>query len=252
MALQDDYYLHNWPWSVGTGSLTGFTKNGEENENTQFIGFGPFNRPTIIWAGHPDGDGGDGGAGGWNGSLFPIDNTKTYRFSVWYNRVSLGNPADWTAADRGRHYFGCRGYTNGTNTGVVNLSSGLTDTNFYFYNVSSSNYAAWYEIGEWHLMVSFIHPHDYTGPIRHPDTGVWRKDGTSFYDMYRNAKWLPTSTHTLHRVYLYYFLNDDTALQYWCYPRVDLVDGNEPSLQKLLRHGVSRTLNTSIGRIVLT
>ena len=36
-----------------------------------------------------------------------------------------------------------------------------------------------------------------------------------------------------HRTYLYYTSSTEPR-QYWCYPRVDVVDGTEPSLEDLL------------------
>src|SRR5690606_30026050 len=66
----------------------------------------------------------------------------------------------------------------------------------------------------------------------HPDTGIWRLNGTKIHSI-NDFQWLPETIEAAHRTYLYY-TTDTTVRQRWCYPRVDVCDGNEPTLADLL------------------
>jgi hypothetical protein len=80
-------------------------------------------------------------------------------------------------------------------------------------------------------MVGIVHPNSYTGS----DTGV-----AGVYDMQGNRvidateyKW-GTGTRQEMRAYLFYCTNVNNR-QYFAYPRVDVVDGSEPSIDELLK-----------------
>lgn len=209
-------------WTEGTGSAPGFNMNGTAPENIRFIDLDPWGEPTIIWEAQPDS--GNDADGGWNSDLFPIDNTKMYRFSVWIHRTVLGN---------GSFYFGLTGFNSSFgNSGVYRMSDGANSTNPYFINASGSSIT-----NNWTLLVAFAHPAGTPtkSPPYHADSGLYRvangltKVGNINYDVI----WRPDNFYSRDRSYLFYSTNTATR-QRWVYPRVDLVDGTEPSIADLL------------------
>jgi hypothetical protein len=202
-------------WKEGQGNVADFgTINGGTNENYRIYGQDPWGIRSIIWEARPgperDAD------GGWEGFNFSIDNTKLYRFSVWVNRKILGTD--------GRFYFGTRGI--GTVNGVGMLDGATTEGNPYFFS------SRILPVDEWILVVGHVFPHSYSG-VLHSESGRYFLNGTKITTGHRDFKWLPTSTSSRHRSYLYY-TTDTSVRQQWIYPRVDVIDGTEPSIQDLL------------------
>jgi len=89
-------------------------------------------------------------------------------------------------------------------------------------------------IGDWMLVVAHIHPHTYSSTSDHTNSGRYDSKGNRVGDIYRDFKWRAESTEGNHRTYLYYS-TDPSTTQWWCYPRVDVVDGSEPSIDELLK-----------------
>lgn len=80
-------------------------------------------------------------------------------------------------------------------------------------------------------MVGIVHPNSYTGG-NSGLSGVYRLNGDKT-DSGTDYKWAAGATTQEMRDYLYYCTNVDER-QYFVYPRVDVMDGSEPSLQELL------------------
>jgi hypothetical protein len=155
--------------------------------------------------------------GGWTNYDHPIDNTKTYRLSVWIKRE---NPGD------GRTYFGCQGST------VCNLATtdGTVNTNPYF---SSQLIGSVPQMnGGWVLWVAYIHPHDYPYTSSDPRSGIYSVSGQKILNI-GDFKWAPTATVGGHRTYLYYSTTIGEK-QLWYAPRMEMCDGTEPSIHDLL------------------
>lgn len=205
-------------WTTGNGSATGFSVNGAADENHRFMDTDPFGIQAMVWEARPDAT--SGADGGWNGSTFSIDNTKLYRFSVWVNRTVQGN---------GSFYFGLRGYnSSNSNVGVYNRSNGSNNTNPYFWSTATPT-----TVGEWTLVVGHVWPVGSGTGANHPDSGRYRIDGGRIGGVSLDFVWRSDNTQSLLRTYLYYS-TDTSARQRWVYPRVDLVDGTEPSIDELL------------------
>ena len=205
-------------WTVGTGSTTGFNQNGATTENHRISGTGPWGELTVVWEARPEGN--NSSDGGWNTSRFDIDHTKTYRYSVWVNRKVLGPD--------GRFYLGTYGY--GSVNGIKRVDNGATITNPYFeVSPTPPNYGQ----DRWVLVVGHVHPSGYTSTSKHPDSGVYATDIGYVEPINLDYKWLPQTIESIHRSYLFYS-STTTPKQQWVYPRVDLVDGSEPSIDELL------------------
>jgi len=217
-SIIDHNILDYSTWVIGsTGSQPGFSQNGDGNSIVEYKD--PFGNKTAVWQ-SLNNDTDSNADGGWNTSTFSIDNTKYYRFSTWIRRDVLGN---------GSYYFGCHGY--GSTNGVYDSNNNLT-TNPYF---KASSWSGPLQLNQWYLLVGFIYPHDYSGDlsILHADAGCYDINGKIFTTGFRNFKWHPSSTAANHRSYLYYSTDPNTH-QLWVYPRVDLCDGTEPTIEDLL------------------
>ena len=195
-------------WEIGTsGSQGSFRQNGSTDENQIILGEDPFGNKVPVWYITPDST--SGPDGGWNAS-YNDDPSHKIRMSLFVKR---------TGDTSGSTYFGC---DNGGNT--LNLS-GSSNGNPYFWSGDLPHHD-----GRWYLMVGVVHPNSYTGG----DTGV-----AGVYDMSGNRvinateyKW-GTGTRQEMRAYLYYCTNTSNR-QYFAYPRVDVIDGSEPSIKEIV------------------
>jgi len=213
-------------WTVGTGSVAPFVQYGLAGENDRIVAPDPWGRDTIVWTNIASGDGGQDGGFYTTSTTTPIDNTKLYRFSIWARRTTLGSDGDI--------YFGALGYIGAASNGLEELSTGNNNTSSYFWSHPQS---ATYTPDEWILIVGHVFPYTTsTGTSDHADSGRYHPDGNHYttsgsYNW--DYRWRSVTTTTSLRVLLY---NDfaGTARQRWCYPRIDVVDGTEPTINKLL------------------
>jgi hypothetical protein len=233
----DNNLLDLSTWYVGANSTTGVTGFGfnetDSGENTLIADTDPFGNTAVIWkAQSPDGN----GDGGWNTNYIDVDHTKLYRFSVWVNRKVTGTD--------GIFFFGTRGYNSSlSNVGVLIRSSGNNSTNPYFYYSSEPPTSAELPEDEWVLVVAHVWPSGSGTGSNKEDSGIYNTDGTkrnittpfSLVDMV----WNTTVTKTEHRTYLFYSEGDASVIQHWAYPRIDLVDGTEPSISDLINNRVN-------------
>ena len=221
-------------WEDGQTSSTGlapyFSLYSGGTSNSRILATDPWGKETVIWKSEPV----TNTATGIYISTMPIDNTKTYRVSWWEKRVTNGD------ATQANYYFGLHGY--GSVNGVSTLA-GSTSTNFYFTSGSMTSAVVTSMLGEWNLMVGVVHPHDYTGST-HPDSGRYNVNGKIASTT--DCKWLPETTTCRWRTYTIYRTGDGDsrgAIHYSAYPRVDILDGTEPSIQDLLNGFDSRHID---------
>lgn len=214
-------YLNTDSWSIGTGSVAGYGVNGGATESQRLYDSDPWGNQNIVWGTYPLGDG--YADGGWNGDYFSINSQKTYRYSIWVKRTSS------TAG--GSFYFGL--YTNGTNH-VYSLSSGAAENNPYWHYCGIGTFTQ----NQWYLFVGHIFPSGYSGTTAHPTSGCYLagnvvKSGNNGGNIPNDAKFPSDATTAMMRVY-HYYCGDSTSRLQFAFPRVDLVDGNEPSISELI------------------
>lgn len=197
-------------WTPGTwGSQTGFGQISSGESRIDYM-FDPFEKAVPTWVCIP-GDTSDAD-GGWNTDLFSIDYTKTYRSVVWVKR---------TGSNNGSTYHGCYD--------LLNLD-GSANGNPYFWSGDPPT------LDEWYLLVGIMHPNGYAGG----DTGVsgvYDRKGNKILD--GTEYQLDTSGNQRQRAYLFY-CTDTSVRQYFVYPRFELVDGTEPTIQQLVNGYDSR------------
>jgi hypothetical protein len=207
-------------WTPGNTSASGFSRNGNSGENALLIGTGPFGETTVIWEGRSSGD--NGADGGWNGGFYNVDNTKLYRFLVWVRRTS--------SSAGGTFYLG----TNGGGECVYRMSDGNAQCNPYWECTGTRALTQ----NQWYLWVGHVHPYGTANGTGHPDTGRYTITGGKVANIGGcnvgvDCKMGASTKSLRHRTYLYYSADSTTVLQ-WAYPRMDLIDGTEPSIQELL------------------
>lgn len=254
-------------WATGSTSIAAsssvwgasqYTNNGLDSENTRIIDTDPFGfTQSVVWqASSLDNYGTGDTDGGWNGGLFPIDPTKLYRFSVWTKRSAFGAGTTYS----GQFYHGFYGYNSGLasefmramNTGATGQGGGP-----YFHAIPNSNTSSQSNINPpylgglntWTLVVGHVWPYTtatgsaFGATFGHPDSGVYTRASGKVGWLYQAALsnapnycdfiWNSTTAYAAHRSYFFYS-GDPTSVQKFAYPRVDVVDGTEPTIAELL------------------
>ena len=208
-------------WTVGTGGVSGYNQNGNTAENARILDTDPWGVSSVVWETRASGDG--NGDGGWNTDYQTADRTKLHRFSVWVRRTS----STWS----GTFYLGL--YTNGTGNTIL-----LNDT------TNSNPYWDYRGVGaltqnQWYLVTGHIFPAGHTGTTAHPDSGFYTiangttKVASNAGNVPGDVKFPTDATSVVHRTYHYYSSDATVRLQF-AYPRIDVCDGNQPSIKELL------------------
>jgi hypothetical protein len=222
---EDKNVLDVSSWVVGTGSVYNFNRNGSSSENYRIIGEDPFGNDAVLWEARPGSS--SGADGGWNSDRFNIDNTKLYRFSTWVKR---------TVYEDGRFYLGTRGY--GSTNGVLSRSNGNNSTNPYFYYSADPPSTSQLPQDTWVLVVGHIWPHGSGVGPEHPDSGRYTKSNGKIGGIFRDYVWRSETTQSIHRSYLFYS-SQTSPRQRWVYPRVDIIDGTQPTIDDLLNNRIN-------------
>lgn len=223
----------NWNnWTVGTGSVTGYPASGDGNSNSRILDTNPFGNQDVIWD-ISNQDAASDADGGWEGSSFPIDSSKMYRFSVWVRRKTIGN---------GHFYLGP--HSNWALTPgayILNRSDSAQNTNPYFV---ASNW--WGNANQWYLIVGHVWPAGSGSGSSRADSACYDTSGNKIFSI-NDFMWDYPNTTSFHRCYLSY--STDTATNQQMYqPRVDVVDGSEPTIAELLADAGNRLYDlTNVG-----
>ena len=257
-------------WSVGSGSIlannslygiTEYSLNGDAAENIRVVDQDPFGyTSSIVWRSSTiDGalNSGVQADGGWNSGFGNIDSGKTYRFSVWVKKNT-------GIVGSGLVYLGHTPATPNAATWSVFKNNGSISEggNPYFHYVEPVSPPSLGGADVWTLIVGHIWPSS-TAPgtiepgsnisnpslaanYTHPDSGVWtissgkvgnpRNATSAIEENGSDWIWNPFSTRVRHRTYLYYGATmTPPATASFVYPRIDVVDGFEPTIQELLK-----------------
>lgn len=211
--------LNTSSWKIGQGNVSGFSSNGSAAENVRELGLNHIGKEVVLWKAIPDIN--NDADGGWDTSYHPIDNSKSYRFSVWIKK---------TNSYSGTSYFGCQQWTASMdNHGVLRLND-IFDNNPYFWSTHNGKNQLPH-LNRWYLLVGFIHHKDYSqttsqGAIYDGVTGKLIQTISDF-------KFHSNTTEIRHRAYLYYDTNIDDR-QYFYNPRIDVVNEDMETINELL------------------
>ena len=225
-------------WTVSSGSIGIYNQNGPTDENQRTLTTNPWGDTDVIWGSYPNGSG--DADGGWNTNGFNIDRTKLYRFSVWMKRTS--------STTGGTAYLG--GTAWDASQYLKRTVDSVDEPNPYWYynNISSFTQNVWY------LVVGHLYPYNTTYTGRHPDSGLYNAGSTvKVADIGGNTvggdfKFSSASTYAYHRVFHYYCGDNTSRLQFYD-PRVDLVDGKQPSITELVNFSPAKWRNLASNSI---
>lgn len=212
--------LNTSSWTVGSGSVTGFTANGTAPENVRELGLNHIGEKVVLWKAVADIQSNEDG--GWNSSYHPIDNTKSYRFSVWIKKTNSYN---------GSSFFGCQEQSSTMdNHSILGLNGNFYNNPYFWHTHSGNNQLP--HLNRWYLLVGFIHHKDYVqttnqGAIYDGVTGELVQNIIDF-------KFHSNTTEIRHRAYLYYDTNTNDR-QYFYEPRIDAVNTSMPTVDQLLK-----------------
>jgi hypothetical protein len=202
-------------WTTGTSGSQGVFSAIGQGEDSIEIRRTPYGTAEPIWVARNldtmtgasyDAD------GGWNAPI-QIDRTKLYRFSMWVRKVDAS-----PEATSGSTYLGCGLY------GWPNVSE-LTGTGTDSTNLNPYFMAGTIPLNEWCLAVGYVHPASDLGTTHY---GRLYNSKGEIAGYLTDFRWLPTTTSTYHRAYLYYCTESGVQQEFWN-PRVEVVTSvNDP------------------------
>lgn len=221
------------PWVFGTGGISSWSNNGEAAANQRIANTNPLGVMSCIWD-TPSNDATSDADGGFNSTSWIIDPAYYYRFSCWIKRSILGN---------GSLYMGLYGIDSvGANMGVLTRSAGANTTNPYFFAGGWDGYGLTTNL--WYLFVGHVHPAGSGTGGLHPDSGIYHTNGSRVSTSVSDYVWLEGNVRSMIRSYLYYS-TDTTTSQQWWQPRIDKMDGTEPSIAELANGVGGRLIDLS-------
>jgi len=177
--------------------------------------------------------------GGFISGAVPIVGTKKYRYSVWVNRKVLGT---------GTFYFGA------ANASYTSKFNGTAQTNAYFTANSSGSSEFTGKQDTWILVVGHVHPFGTATGGNDPYSGFYVRSGNGLTyaplsggagGVYNDLIWGSAATSTSRLRVLHYGDTVPGAETLFFRPRIDIVDGTEPSIEELLNNGVGTVYDTS-------
>jgi hypothetical protein len=215
-------------WVVG-GSTSLGDMYSYSNQNRIIMATNPWGDEVEVWEAYSVQDSLNGG--GIYGRTVNVDNTKMYRMSWWEKRVTN------STATEGRWYAGLNAY--GSVDGVLSrVSGGSPDTNPYFWYSQLPTTNSLPE-GQWCLVVAHVWSDGSGVGSNHEDSGIY-----SLTDRIGNIitdyVMIPETTTMRSRTLSLYRPNADGVIHHSVYPRFDLCDGTEPTIDELLNAKTKR------------
>ena len=225
-------------WAVGATSVSGFIFNGKTDENALILDTDPFGNDAVIWKAYNNNPTELGfHDGGFLGGYISIDHTKLYRLSVWVNREVISTS--------GKIIFSVSPDTSGnsnpnstTLVEILNRTDGNPDVQFF----ESDEPVTEIPEDEWVLFVAHIWPSGSGTGDNKSDTGIYNTVGIktrTINDLVWTTNILGAALYIQNYNYNTSPTDDPDAVQLHAYPRIDLVDGTEPSIEDLVNNRVN-------------
>ena len=215
-------------WVEGSGSMSGWDlpPQTDASSNIREYAPDPFNGSSIVWKAYDDGP---GDSTPWEAGFYPesginisLDTSKDHRFSVF---VKQHDNKD------GVVYFGPMSNTT-PEYAILAQSTGAHFTNPYFKADDNP------EVDKWYLWVGFINASGKpTGSSNYSDlAGAYSMDGDKQVVGFNEFTFSSTAVYQHLRAFYYGDGTNDGAIgaSFW-HPRIDALDGNEPSIDDLLK-----------------
>ncbi len=208
--------LDTTTWAEGGNSAAGFNRYGPPDANAIVLGETPGGNQGLIWSCVPGS--GNKNDGGWQTTRINIDASIPHRYMVWAKK---------TGSNDGLTRFATNGFdANGVKT-IAKLNDQINNNPFMFTGDLPS-------LDKWYLMVGVVHEIGFTGTsseggIYDPLTGAKVATITDY-------KYLAGTVQTQHRAFLREVAdaNNATTGQFLYAPRLERMDGTEPSIQDII------------------
>jgi hypothetical protein len=225
-------------WTEGSGAIgtdwTYLTNNSTDAENIREYRPDPFNGSSICWVAI-DSDTTNQSEGGPISDFVAIDASYDYRYSVWLKQAPSNG-----SSTVGSIYWGPRNYNAAfPENGLTQLDGSTLTTNHYF--VVNDRLGVPSEIdgtyNDWYLFTGHIQASSTPVPSSNrSDSGVYNLSGVKVNDSY-NGDVMFSSTCSSIAMRVMHWNNTagtNDELLVWD-PRIDKLDGNEPSIKDLLK-----------------
>lgn len=176
----------------------------------------PWGQTDYMWRGEDNATSSDGGFmyGSASGSRIPIDNLKTYRMSVWVKKNNTAGSV------------GIRDAAAYTATNVAEALTYVDGTGASLYPTISLS-----DLNQWELLVYYLYPYHVIEPTT-AQPSIYRTNGTVVSSVQARKS---TSTSAYFRYYVgAYATTSSTGYAFYYRPRIDVVDGTEPTIADLL------------------
>ncbi|WP_350292605.1 fibronectin type III domain-containing protein [uncultured Croceitalea sp.] len=210
--LAQNNLLDTSSWTVGSGSVNGFNKIGATAENIREIGIDPYGNNSVLWKAAPASN----TSVGWQTPFLSIDETKTYRLTVWVKK---------TNSDSGKTRFGFQS-RNASNELSSLRTDGAIISAPYFLDGDLP------ELNKWFLLVGYAHSSSYTG--NEILSGIYDPvTGNKVLNAATDFKFAPGTITIRHRIWLRETTNP-ADLQFMFEPTIYEVNGQEPSIADLI------------------
>ena len=215
-------------WTEGTHNQGSYWLNvsyNDPDESVREYRPDPFNGSSIIWVAKDLDLSAQVYDGGFDTSNVPIDAAYTYRISGF---VKQHTPTS------GTNYFSygpMHNFTSDPTKTVVLTTNGAKETNPRFRTFHDLP-----TYDEWYLLVGHVQASSTTFPAtKHENTGVWDLDGNLTQTSYNDFAFSSTATQMGCRFHHYNNPNGTGDEMEFFGPRIDKLDGNEPSIDDLLK-----------------
>ncbi len=209
-------------WTVGSGSVTGFTKSGINEKNIRQLGVTPYGTSNVLWTMIPDAN--DVHDGGWETSSIAITHSKSYRLTLW---IKKENSQD------GHNYIGFRAFDAQNN--IANSDLTVPNVNPYFFTGDVP------QLNQWYLLVAYVHQSGYTSTT--DIGGVYNLNGEKVANA-KDFKFITSSETLKYRASLKYDTNTNDR-QYFFAPTIYEINGLEPTIAELISPNTTPVDSTS-------
>ena len=238
---QQDNLLPIELWTKGDGSIPVefYAMSGSTVHNKRIIASNPHKENVVIWqaANRQGGDNTFNINGGFRtNTSSQLDNTLSYRYSVWVKSMDISC---------GKIYFGTRNTQPGSEV-VTNLADGSPNKNPYFWSGLLP------ETEKWYLLVGYIYKFGYDGSneiqggVYDGETGQKLTEGAGSINL-RDFVQVEGSINAYMRSFFWGCndVDDDSIKhQFWA-PRIEVINGNEPTIGSLLGKGTGSNFSSS-------
>lgn len=196
------------------------TLNSNGSENAIITTDTPAGEQGLVWECKASGNRGADGGFNNGGGIVEVDISYAYRLSAWMRRFGTAAGSDYL----GLYAYKADGSTNALSRSAHNNNA--PTGNMYFYTNDTAQDA-------WVYVEGIVHAVDRPNKTAKSGGVYKRHTAAKVQNVNRDARFTSETKYLGIRAYQFYHGNAGDALQVWR-PRIDKLDGTEPSRENLL------------------